>query len=193
MKRDPEEMLRNDETISHALRSLPRRLPPPGLNSSLRVLASRERRRRVYGSTIAFRDRLRLFTDNLMRPLALPFAGGVFSTVILFSMCVVPAYPVRGSSTFDVPTGLTTAATVKLTAPIAAHAGDVVVDITVDGYGRMIDYTIVSGNASNNAALRRSIEGILLLTMFTPATSFGQPVEGRIRLSLRSSQIDVKG
>src|SRR5262249_20603075 len=147
-----------DEALSRVLRSLPRRLPPPRLNSSLRVLASREQRRRVYGSGLSLKDRSRLFTDNLMRPLALPFAGGVFSTVILFSMWIVPTYPVRGSSTFDVPTGLTTAAAVKLTAPIVASAGDVVVDITVDGYGRMIDYTIVSGNALNNAALRRSIE-----------------------------------
>jgi hypothetical protein len=89
---------------------------------------------------------------------------------------------------------LTTQAAVKLTAPVSFDdAGDVIVDVGIDGDGRMIDYKIVSGSYPNDEALRRSIAGVLLLTRFTPATSFGQPVEGRLRLSLRSSHIDVKG
>jgi hypothetical protein len=202
MTRDPEidervlinRVLTNDEALSRAFRTLPRRMPPPSLTSSLRVLASREQRRNVYGRGLAFLDRLHLFFDNLMRPLALPFAGGVCSTIILFSMWLVPLYPLRGSNTFDVPSMLTTQAAVKLTAPVSFDdADDVIVDVTIDGDGRMVDYKIVSGNYPNDGALRRSIAGVLLLTRFTPATSFGQPVEGRLRLSLRSSHIDVKG
>jgi hypothetical protein len=167
--------------------------PPAGLNSSLRVLASRELQHRVQGLTRM--DRVRLFIDNLMRPLALPFAGGVFSAVILFSMWVVPSYPVRAASTSDIPISVTTAAAVRRMAPIATTAGeDVVVDVAIDGDGRMIDYSIVSGDVSNDGALRRSIEGFLLLTSFTPATgSFGQPVAAKLRLTLRSSHIDVIG
>jgi hypothetical protein len=181
-----------DENLSQMLRALPRRLPPPAFRSSLRVVASRERQRRTYGRTATAMDRLRLFADNLMRPLALPFAGGVFSTVILFSMWLGPMYPVRASSNFDVPTILTTEATVKVTAPIAS-SGDATVDVTVDGEGRMIGYTVLSGDVSQDEALRRSIESVLLMTRFTPATAFGQPVSGRIRISLHSSHIDVKG
>lgn len=202
MTRDPEieervlinKVLINDEALSRALRTLPRRVPPPGMTASLRVVASREQRRRVYGRSLEFLDRLHLFFDNLMRPLALPFAGGVFSTLVLFSMWLVPLYPLRGSNTVDVPSILTTEAAVKLTAPVPFDdADDVIVDVTIDGDGRMVDYKIVSGNPHDDAALRRSIAGVLLLTRFTPATSFGQPVEGRLRLSLRSSHIDVKG
>ncbi len=192
MKRDSEHVL-SDETLSRALRGLPRRNPPPDLASSLRVIASRERRRMVYGRGPALADRLRLFFNNLMRPLALPFAGGVFSAVALFSMCLVPMYPVRGSSAFDVPTGLTTEVALDKTAPIAANTGDVIVDVTVDAYGRMVDYKIVSGNAARDESLRRSIEGTLLRTTFIPATALGQPVEGRMRLSLCTIHIDVKG
>src|SRR5271167_2160862 len=47
-----------DESVIRALRSLPRRMPPPGLTGSLRVIASREQRRRVYGSHGEFADRL---------------------------------------------------------------------------------------------------------------------------------------
>jgi len=202
MTRDPEidervlinKVLINDEALSRALRTLRKRMPPPSLTSSLRVLASREQRRSVYGRGRVFLDRLHLFFDNLMRPLALPFAGGVCSTIILFSMWLVPLYPLRGSDAFDVPSILTTQAAVKLTAPVSFDdADDVIVDVTIDGDGRMVDYKIVSGSYPNDEALRRSIAGVLLLTRFTPATSFGQPVEGRLRLSLRSSHIDVKG
>jgi hypothetical protein len=195
MKRDCEEMLRSgDPTASRALRSLPRLRPPAKLNSALRVLASREIQKIVEGGGLTRMDRFRLAFDNMMRPIALPFAGGVFSAVILFSMWVVPSYPVRASSAFDVPLGITTEAAVRRMAPIATTASeDVVVDLNIDGDGRMVDYAIVSGGVSNDAALRRSIEGFLLLTSFTPATAFGQPVAGRLRLTLRSSHIDVKG
>lgn len=182
----------SDETLSRALRSLPRRMSPPDLTSRLRVVASRERLRAV-GRNIVFADRCRLFFDNLMRPLALPFAGGIFSTVLLFSMCMMPMYSVHASSTRDVPTILRTDAELLVTAPIASDSGDVIVDVTIDPEGRMIDYKIVSGNVAFNEPLRRSIEGTLLLTRFVPATAFGQPVEGRMRVSLRTSYIDVKG
>jgi hypothetical protein len=110
-------------------------------------------------------------------------------------MWVVPSYPVRAASTSDIPISVTTAAAVRRMAPIATTAGeDVVVDVAIDGDGRMIDYSIVSGDVSNDGALRRSIEGFLLLTSFTPATgSFGQPVAAKLRLTLRSSHIDVIG
>jgi len=201
MKRDPSEvpndiLLRGDagdNALSRALRSLPRRVPPPNLTSSLRVIASREQRRRVYGYRNDLADRFRLFADNLMRPLALPFAGGVFSTVVLFSMWLGPSHTVRASSTLDVPTALATEASIRKTAPIAESTADVIVDVVVDGQGRMIDYSIVSGNFTKDEAMRRRIEGMLLLIEFNPATSFGQPVEGRMRLSLSASHIDVKG
>ncbi|HUA82794.1 MAG TPA: hypothetical protein VMB85_02970 [Bryobacteraceae bacterium] len=192
MRPEHDEALITDEMLSRTLRSLPRRLPPADLTSRLRVAASRERLRAI-GLNIAFRDRFRLFFDNLMRPLALPFAGGVFSTVLLFSMCMMPMYSVHASSTSDVPTGLRTDAELLATAPIAASPEDVIVDVTIDREGRMIDYKIVCGNVARDEALRRSIEGTLLLTRFVPATAFGQPVEGRIRLLLWTSYVNVKG
>lgn len=197
MRRDYEPLRdQKDWAVSRALQELPRHTPPGSLSGSLRVLASRERDRILRGPKQALTDRVHLFFDNLMRPLALPFAGGVFSAVVLFSMWVIPTYPLRGSSTADVPTTLYTQAAVKQTGPVAA-TGDVMVDVTVeplpDGTGRMVDYRILSGNVANNEALRRSIETFLIFTVFQPATALGQPVLGTIRLSLQSSQIDVRG
>jgi hypothetical protein len=195
-KQECEEMFEQDDpVVSPALRSLPRLRPPAALNSSLRVLASREIQRVVDGRSLTRMDRFRLSFDNLMRPLALPLAGGLFSAVILFSMIVVPGYPTHVYAASDVPIGLTTEAAVKRMAPIATTPSeDVVIDVTVDGEGRMVDYSIVSGGSPKDAMLRRSIEGFLLLTSFTPATGyFGQPVAATLRLTIRSSHIDVIG
>jgi hypothetical protein len=195
MNHDFEKRLPNNEALSRMLRGMSRRTVPADLSSKLRVLASREQRRAA-GTGIAFADRVRLFSKNLMRPLALPFAGGVFSTILLFSMWLGPGYPARASTDFDVPTVLTTEASVRKSAPMAAYnTDDVIVDVTVDGQGRMTDYVIVSGNATMDQALRRRIGAVLLLTEFNPATTLGTPVSGRMRLSLSAihSHIDVKG
>lgn len=184
----------SEERLSQALRALPRRVAPAGLTTSLRVIASRERQRRVAGSAFhSWRDRWALFASNLMRPLAAPVAGGVFSAVALFAI-LAPAYPVRAPGSFDVPTVLTTEVGVNRMAPIHVSDDDVIVDVTVDGQGRMIDYTVLSGaSALTNVRTRRRLEAALLFTEFTPATAFGQPMAGKMRLSLRNSRIDVKG
>ena len=189
---------RAEERVSQALRRLPQRVPPAGLSTSLRVLASRERQRLLSRRTwvqafAAWQVRTRLYADNLMRPLALPFAGGVFSAAVLFSL-LVSSYPVRGNNAFDVPTALSTNPLVSRIAPFGNAGEDVVVDVTVDGQGRMIDYAIVGGpEGLKKDLLRRSIETTLLFTEFLPATSFGQPMSGKVRLVLHSSQVDVKG
>lgn len=172
------------------LRTLPRLAPPPELSVRLRVLASRERAKAAR-SRSRWRDGLELAVSNLMRPLALPLAGGLCSTVVLFSM-LVPAFtmPQRAVAR-DVPTVLFTDVSVKSTAPIGFSFGEAVVDLRIDEQGRIVNYVIVDGD--RHEAFRRNIENSLLFTQFTPATSFGMPVSGTIRLTFRSSRIDVKG
>jgi hypothetical protein len=203
MNREFKQQVLNDEALTQAMRSLPRRTVPEDLRANLRVLASREQRRAA-GTGIGFLDRARLFSKNLMRPLALPFAGGVFSTIVLFSL-LGPTSSVHASNGFDIPIppsrrslapSLTSDPTVLKTAPMLAYGSDdVIVDVTVDGQGHMIDYVIVSGNATMDEALRRSIGALLLLTEFHPATTLGRPHAGTVRLSLSAfhSSIDVKG
>jgi hypothetical protein len=199
MRRDLENLL-NPDAINRALRSLPPREPPPELRTSLRVIASRERQRRSarrdMASTIGlWRGRFELFSENFWRAIFWPAAGGVASAIVLFSMCVVPAYPLRAHAKADVPTVLTTEVAVKDMAPFFGGGDDdVVVDVTVDEQGRMIDYAVVAGaSALANASLRRRLENVLLFTEFTPATSFGQPMASKMRLWFRTSRIDVKG
>jgi hypothetical protein len=67
------------------------------------------------------------------------------------------------------------------------------VDLQLDDQGRFFDFTIVSAPGQQNEKLRRSIENSLLFTEFWPATTFGRGVAGTIRISFRSSRIDVRG
>jgi hypothetical protein len=187
MTRDP------FDSVSQVLRRLPARKPPSGLRTSLRVLASRERLR-LLSRQINWRDRLNLWATNLMRPLALPLAGGIFSTVALFSICLGPMVPVRADDSSDIPTALTTEAAVKSMMPLAGSCGDVVVDVTIDETGRMVDYKVVSGvNVLTSEQIRRSLENRLIFTTFEPVTQFGQAKSGKLRLYFRNSEVDVKG
>jgi hypothetical protein len=191
--------LRNPDAIGESLRNLSVKIPPAELRTSLRVLASRERQRRIERRNLgaiwkSWHDRSQLFFENVVRSVALPFAGGVCSTLVLFSMFVVPAYPLLTRGAADVPTILSTPVSVKSIAPFSVGDTDVVVDVVVDGQGRMLDYAIVAGaGVLANPQMRRRLENALVFSNFTPATTFGQPMVSKMRLWFRSSRIDVRG
>jgi hypothetical protein len=189
--------LEEHQRIRRVLGSLPRAAAPVELSWKLRSAAAREltlaRRAGSTGSRWGnWLSRQRLAFRNEMRPLALPLAGGVCSAVLLFSM-VLPTFTLARGTSPDVPTNLSTPVSVRSMPPLGFGAGEAIVDLTVDGSGRIVDYEIVSENGASNDALRRSIENTLLFTTFNPGTSFGQPTYGRIRLSFRSSRIEVRG
>lgn len=179
-----------------ALRSLPQRTPPMELTSQLRVIASRQLAQKATGSSRLreWAGRLKLALDNLMKPLALPAFGGLGAAILLFTILV----PTFSGAFFlvpagDVPTGLSTDPVLKSMAPIGFHYGDAEVDLRIDEQGRIVNYSIVGNQGLDKDAMRRSIENNLLFTQFAPATAFGVPVTRTLRLSFRSSRIDVKG
>ena len=188
------------QKLQAGLRALPIRKPPADLTLQLQVIASRERVLRQRNSSLAslwlyWRDRSRLWFDNLMRPLALPVAGGLLSALVLFSI-LAPMYGTGNRyRTPDVPTMLVTQAAVRSTTfSVGVGNHDIVVDVLVDGHGRMIDYSAPAGQVwQNNPELRRRIANALLCTQFTPATVFGQPRSAVLRITLRRNEVDVKG
>lgn len=205
--RDLELELKKDRGIDRVLAGLPVRTPPPHLATVLRVMASRERQRVLAsmfpGAWPNWYERASLAAKNVMRPLAVPLAGGLFSAVALFSMWVAPTYPLGAASTttgsFDPPTTLTTLPTVKGTAPMNVSGADVVVEVTVDDQGRMVDYSVVNeGGVLRDPAIRRELENFLLFTEFAPATSstlgrWTRPRPGKMRIPISTSSIVVKG
>src|SRR5271157_5180519 len=65
------------ERIRAAMRALPRMAPPPDLAVRLRVMASRVRQRRDGGWFRRLATHSYLVFNGLMRPLAVPLAGGI--------------------------------------------------------------------------------------------------------------------
>jgi hypothetical protein len=193
---------RYEERLARSMPTMSRRAMPAELNVKLRVIASRERQRQAAGRSIAaralvFYDSVRFYWNDLLRPLVIPLTGGVASAVVLFSMCVVPAYSLRANTIDDVPLTYlhdVTLAEVRGTSPFVTSADEVVVDVWVDGHGRMFDYAIVAGaTVIASSELRRRLENMLLFTQFTPATEFGRPTASKLRLRLGSSQVEVRG
>lgn len=185
------------QRLREALRRLPALAPPPELTSALLVIASRERVRRLAWSSpqsLAAHviDRAKLWAENIMRPVALPVAGGLVSALILFSM-LVPSVLFLRSPGNDVPlVGLVQEAAVATPAPFGFEAGDFILEVTVDRHGRMVDYSIADGQRLiENPRLRRSIENYVLFTGFRPATAFGQPTYGKVTVSFSRYRFDV--
>jgi hypothetical protein len=180
-----------------SLRSLPPAAPPPRLLTQLRVMASRERLRYLSRGTLTamahFRAaQLHLFFDNLMRPLAIPFAGGLVSAVFLFTM-LAPALQLGPRTHNDVLlSGLfaQSQASFAELPPFGFSDDDVVVQVTLDRDGSVIDYSIPN---NLNSKLRNDIANMILFTRFEPATQFGMPIAGKILVSFRRDKIVVTG
>jgi hypothetical protein len=187
------------QRIREALRSLPQRTVPPDLTLRLRLSASKARAAVASGASPRrrFFDRLQLGLANLMRPLALPLAGGVCSAIFLFSALVptfISTYAAnKQPGTADVPTMLNTEPMVKYMAPVAFGEADAAVDLTIDEQGRVVNYAFVNASGPQTEELRRRIENNLLFAEFWPATAFGHPIAGTIRVWFRSTHLDVKG
>ena len=69
-----------------------------------------------------------------------------------------------------------------------AGADDVVVRLTIDERGSVVDYSILN---DVNSKLRNDIANMILFTKFQPATEFGVPIGGKMLVSFR--RIVVKG
>jgi len=182
-----------------SLRTLPKRTPPAALTMRLRVAASHELMRKTRNATWsgwmrACLDDLQFWAQHAMRPFAIPTAGGFFSAVVLFGLLSPFLSMPLISAVDDVPTGLYTEASVKTATTMSLIDQDLVVELTIDEQGRMTDYSIPAYQYhATSQALRRAVENNLLFTQFTPATTFGQPKIGKIRISFKTSRIDVRG
>ena len=185
--------------VQTALRAAPVRKVNRELALSLRSLASREavRRRRQVDYRARFhdvRERLTFWASGLMKPLALPAAGGLATAVLLFvaimtSFQGIISAPQRG----DIPTVLATEPLLKSTLLDTAPE-EITVDVLVDEQGRVIDYGLPKGlDVAARQELRRMIGNSLLFTKFQPATTFGQPTSGWVRVTFRRTQLEVRG
>ncbi len=129
-----------------------------------------------------------------MKPLALPAAGGLAAAVVLF-LAVSTGFQgiISAPQPGDIPTILATEAQLKSTL-LDTAPDEISVEVLVDEQGRVIDYSLPSGlDLAARQELRRVIGNSLLFTQFQPATMFGQPTAGWVKVKFRRTQLDVRG
>jgi hypothetical protein len=177
------------------LRELPAAPVPEYLRTQLLVLASRERAHwnatRTLPLTLrSWVQRFRFVLENMMRPLALPFAGGVISALFLFSM-LVPTLGFRPSSGTDVPIRIYTSAALVEVPMYGISNDEAVVELYIDDRGQAMDYSVQCGKLSPE--MQADLTKMMFFSRFTPATWFGQPTNGRVLVSWRRVHYIVRG
>jgi anti-sigma factor RsiW len=186
-------------SIRSHLREMPEPILPARVAAKLRVIASHERQRVIARRSLSARaaawvGRIELAFDNLMRPFAVPVAGGLLSALILFCVLVPNlsfAHNFTDRSFFTSPMGLAVEqvpmagdAVVNSTQSFRIESVDaemptdarVVVELTIDASGRVSDYYVTRGT------LTPDVQSIIMLGKFIPATNLGIPVTGKVRI-----------
>jgi hypothetical protein len=185
-------------SLRTGLKSLPEKGVSPLLRTRLKVIASRERSRQALRRDLAarmteLRSRAKLIFDNLLKPIAVPAAGGMLASFLCFgaivdTLHVHPEWQPGWQN--DIPVGLFTQVTIDDVSPFSVNGQDVVVQLTIDRTGTVSDFEVPQGTVSSPDELRE-IGNLVLFSSFTPATQFGQKVTGKILVNI--SHIHIRG
>jgi hypothetical protein len=180
-----------------AMRSMEELAVPQVLTHRLRVLASHERLRQMARASISARlrhmaDNVSLFMDNMMRPVALPFGGGLLSAILLFSILAPGLNFTRNLdsdasviSLVTLPEGRLVGANgqvvrLDMVGSIPSSTDSTLVELSVDRYGHVRDWNMVRGE------LTPDVKSVILFSNFNPGTYFGVPTDSKILVSLHS-------
>lgn len=186
------------QTQRAIMRKMAKAPVPESLAARLSVMASHERERQL--ARVSVRERMRrigqsidLAFDNLMRPVALPLAGGLLSTLLLFGLMMPSlsfSHQNGGHDDFTtVPQGSIVtnpydqgadedaADFPRFGSPNQPNSDYVnIVNLTIDESGRVADWSLVRGQITDE------MKTIILLGRFEPATTFGVKTSGTIQV-----------
>jgi hypothetical protein len=188
------ELERREVTVLRSgLKQLPSMQVPSILTTRLLIGASREwsrrRARRNFSAWLRERgSRLRLSFDNLLRPFALPAAGGLLASFLCFGI-IVNGLHVTPNWDNDIPLGLFTEVAIDELSPFSCGGRDVMVQLTVDATGSVTDYAVPTADPSPEEM--REIGNLVLYSSFTPAKRFGQAISSKRLFFIR--HISIKG
>lgn len=169
---------------------------PRKLTDRLYVMASHEHHRRAARATSAGRIRLwlqplQLVFENMMRPMALPVAGGFFSALLLFSVLMPTLtfqHIIGDRELFINPEGevvvLSSNGTYvgmlgniprieRMESPDPDDAN--VAFLLIDPNGKVADWSVTQGT------LTPELQSIIMLSKFKPATFLGLPMSGLVK------------
>src|ERR1035438_2428529 len=178
-------------SVRTALRRMAQPPIPAHLREKLRAAASYEQVRRLSrASFVSRRQRwaslIQLAFENMVRPAALPFAGGLLSAAlafgILFPYLSFAHHFGTGPSTqiFNMPDGVIVGTTGEppRIEPADATSSDyqIFLELTVDNYGKVSDYQVTRGE------LTPDLKELIMFSNFTPATFFGRRTTAKVKI-----------
>lgn len=198
------EELQRYRKLAVLLSRSPRALPPSELSVRIKVAAAQMNSSDTRTRWRGFRDRAEILLDNVFRPVSLPATGGIVSAVFVFLVVLqlmAPGITVQANPN-DVPLSIMQPAELvtlsdspgnwapeqhdnELALP---HA--LMVDVTVDANGQMMDYQIISGPRTQE--MQHELNQMLLFSRFNPMRSFGRPTAGG-HVILSFSAVRVRG
>jgi hypothetical protein len=199
------EELQRYRKLAVMLSRAPRVRPPADLAVRIKVAAAQlQQAGDARGLGRRFRDRAEILLDNVFRPITLPATGGFVSAMLIFVVVLhvmAPGLTVQANPN-DVPLNIMQPAElVALSdspgnwAPeqhdteLALPHG-LLLDVTVDAKGQMVDYQILSG--PHTPEMQHELNQMLLFSRFNPMRSFGRPTSGG-HVILSFSAVRVRG
>jgi hypothetical protein len=199
------EELQRYRKLAVLLSRSPRALPPSDLAVRIKVAAAQANQPRDLRSLWQrSRDRAEILLDNVFRPITLPATGGFLSAMLVFVFVLqlmAPGITVQAIPN-DVPLNLMQPAELVTLSDApgnwAPESHDtelslphgLLLDVTVDQQGQMIDYQILSGPST--IEMHHQLDQMLLFSRFTPMKSFGRKISGG-HVILSFSAVRVKG
>ncbi|HWF67757.1 MAG TPA: zf-HC2 domain-containing protein [Acidobacteriaceae bacterium] len=162
--------------------------PPADLGLRLRVAISQERARTMRGRL----DGWQLYWQNSLAPVLARGAAGLASAVILLGALALMVGAVGSPLTVAAKEAVDTAAAASTSTPRflytvggtdsrATFRQPVMVEVDVSKSGRVYNYRIISGPQS--PAVHEQLDNFLLMSHFTPALFYGNPVPSQAVLS----------
>lgn len=183
------EFMRN---MHAGLRGMAKPVVPAALTARLRVTASHEQARLMVRANLSARlhnwaATIRLTFDNLMRPFAVPVTGGVFYSLLMFSL-LLPNLMFHRTAGYEEPlAALSDYSVLAGSEGVIVGANDrfglrpgnatisgneVSLVLLIDERGRVQDYYLSGGELTDD------MKSLILLSRFNPATIDGQPTRG---------------
>ena len=199
------EELQSYRKLSLLLSRAPRVVPPVDLAIRIKVAAAQKQSTQGWKQRfVHLRDRAEILLDNVFRPVMAPATGGFFSAILVFVLVLhmmVPGISVQAVPN-DVPLNLMQPAELIT---LSDNPGNwapeqhdtelslphgLLVDVTVDQHGQMLDYQILAGPDSRD--MKHQLNQMLLFSRFRPMMSFGKPAAGG-HVILSFSAVRVRG
>ena len=161
---------------------------PPARNCS-RERARRLARRDFQTFFKDQRSRAKLFFDNLLKPFAVPAAGGILASFLCFGV-IVDTLHIGPNWQSELPMGISSEVAFDELSPFDCDRKDVMLELSVDSNGKVTDWQLRPTGAASPEDIRE-IGNLVLYSTFTPAVRSGWPVSSKRVVFM--SHINVKG